>query len=102
MHSALCIIINTRVWRNWAKRNAASGRRYRHCAEVKKQGAMRSAPSEQGDYVFEGNARGAAAFKILKIILHYALCILHYYKYAGVAELGEAECRVRWTIQALR
>jgi len=28
---------------------------------VKKQGAMRRAPSEQGDYVFEGNARGAAA-----------------------------------------
>ena len=45
-----------RVWRNWAKRNAASGGRYRHCAEVKKQGAMRRAPSEQGDYISEGSA----------------------------------------------
>ena len=44
------------VWRSWAKRFAASGGRNRRSSEVKKQGVMRSAPSEQYDYVFEGSA----------------------------------------------
>ena len=37
-----------------AKRLAAACGRKRQGAEVKKQGAVRSAPSEQCDYVFEG------------------------------------------------
>lgn len=37
-----------------AKRHTAAGGGERCVAEVKKQGALRSAPSEQGDYVSEG------------------------------------------------
>ena len=40
-----------------AKRHAAAGGGYRRGAEVRKQGELWSAPSEQGDYVFEGQAR---------------------------------------------
>ena len=40
-----------------AKRYAAAGGGYRRDAEVRKQGELRNAPSEQGDYVFEGQAR---------------------------------------------
>ena len=36
-----------------AKGTAAAGGRYRWFPEVKNQGAMRSATSEQGDYDFE-------------------------------------------------
>ena len=40
-----------------AKRYAAAGGGYRRDAEVRKQGELRNAPSEQGDCVFEGQAR---------------------------------------------
>ncbi|MBO5231382.1 MAG: hypothetical protein J6B88_02045 [Clostridia bacterium] len=44
---------------------------------MKKQGAMRRAPSEQGDYVFEGNARSAAAKRSSsKAFLLYVFCFL--------------------------
>ena len=78
-----------RVWRNWAKRNAASGGRCRHCAEVKKQGAMRRAPSEQSDYVFEGNARGASAITNLSSFIFYCLLPITSI-YADMAELADA------------
>lgn len=38
------------------KERAAAGGRYRRSSEVKKQEAMRNAPSEQCDYVFEGRS----------------------------------------------
>ena len=43
---------------------------------------MRCAPSEQGDYIFEGNARGAAAQLQNK---HYLILI-----FADMAELADA------------
>ena len=49
---------------------------------MKKQGAMRTAPREQGDYIFEGNARGAAAQLQNK---HYLILI-----FADMAELADA------------
>ena len=56
----LCFLICTdesprHAERAGAKRRAAAGGGERHAAEVKKQGAMRSAPSEQCDYVSEGH-----------------------------------------------
>ena len=44
-----------------AKRYAAAGGGYRRDAEVRKQGELRNAPSEQGDCVFEGQARQSLA-----------------------------------------
>ena len=50
------MVLKTRhAERAGAKRLAAACGRKRHGAEVNKQGAVRSAPSEQCDYVFEGH-----------------------------------------------
>ena len=43
---------------------------------------MRSAPSEQGDYIFEGNARGAAAEEKTKPRFNLI--------FAGMAKLADA------------
>ena len=44
------------VLRRWAKRDIAACGRNRWHAEVKKQGELRRAPSEQVDHVSEGSA----------------------------------------------
>ena len=56
---------------------------------MKKQGAMRRAPSEQGDYVFEGNARGASAITNLSSFIFYCLLPITSI-YADMAELADA------------
>ncbi len=50
-------VITRRATLVGAKRYAAAGGGYRRDAEVRKQGELRNAPSEQGDCVFEGQAR---------------------------------------------
>lgn len=48
---------STSVARGGAKRRTAAGGRNRCGAEVKKLGVLRCAPSEQYDYVSEGQTR---------------------------------------------
>ena len=52
-----------------AKRRAAAGGGERHAAEVKKQGAMRSAPSEQCDYVSEVHFKSFCPCHISTIVM---------------------------------
>jgi hypothetical protein len=60
---------------------------------VKKQRAMRRAPSEQCDYVFEGSAADCyAVFRKNNKVKNQI--------YRGVAQLGEEVRRVLRTIQA--
>ena len=47
---------------------------------------MRRAPSEQGDYISDGNARSAA----IQVTFKYSLLLITLLKYAGVAELADA------------